>query len=95
MSEEFPAQKLLQEFDAEEGRLVLLVVQCPVGENRKIRDEIITLAGGAHGAHVGFLNVEADLIRAIVGKNLMAPENTCQATEEMVRAFEDAGWKWG
>jgi len=88
----YEAQKLLQEFDAEEGRLDLLVVQCPAEEIRKIRDEILTLACGAK---VVFQFIEADTIRAQIIKNPQAPEGTCQATEEMVRRFEDAGWKWG
>ena len=86
------AQKLLSEYDAEEGRLDLLALQVPAEENRKIRDEILTLACGAR---VNFQFIEADTIRAQIVKNPQSPEGTCQATEEMVRGFEDAGWKWG
>jgi hypothetical protein len=90
MSEEFPAQKLLQEFDAKGGRLELLAVQVPAEENREIRDEIVMLAGESG---VSFLNIESDTIRAEIssGQSSTRPG----ATEEMVRKFEDAGWKWG
>jgi len=90
--EEYKAQRLLLEFDAEEGRLDLLAVQVPSDENRKIRDEILKLAGGAK---VIFQNIEADAIRVQIVKNPQAPEGTCMGTEEMVRVFEDAGWGWG
>lgn len=84
MSEdEFKAQKLLQEFNAEEGRLDLLAVTIPAGENRSIRDEIRTLAGDLK---VDFLNVQADAIRVSIPAG---------ATEELIRKFEDAGWGWG
>jgi hypothetical protein len=79
--ETFSAQRFLQEFDAQDGRLDLLAVTVPAGENRKIRDEIRTLAGNLR---VDFLNIEADTIRAqITG-----------ASEELIRKFEDAGWGW-
>jgi len=92
MDEERKIQKLLQEFDAEEGRLDLLVLTVPPEENRKIRDEILTLACGAK---VIFQNIDADSICAQIVKNPQAPEGTCMATEEMVRGFEDEGWGWG
>lgn len=91
MSEEYPAQKLLQEFDAEEGRLDLLVVQVPSEENRKIRDEIIALASPEK---VLFLNIESDTIRAQIIKNGNT-QSGYGATEETIRKFEDAGWMWG
>lgn len=92
MEEEIPkAQKLLQEFDAEEGRLDLLAVSVPSGENRKIRDEIKDLAG--EQATVIFQNIEADAIRAQIIPGQQS--DTIGATEEMVRRFENEGWMWG
>ena len=90
------AQKLLQEFDAEEGRLDLLAVQVPAGENRKIRDEILMLAGAGNQdiRKVEFLNIDADVIRARVVRAREDPDNP-GVSEEIVRIFEDAGWGWG
>jgi len=79
---DFQTQRTLCEFNADDGTLDLVVVQVMPGENRKIRDEISSLAAPGQ---VVFRFIEGDAIR-------------CQLTGvsiDTVRTFEDAGWSWG
>jgi hypothetical protein len=73
-------EKNLIEFDALGKHLLVIVSDVPAGENRKVRDEIISLACGRP---VTFRHIDENIIDAEV-----------QATETTVRVFEDAGWEW-